>query len=79
MKNMTIRIPEQVARWARVWAARHDTSVSRLVGEMLTERMEQERGYQSAMKTYLGRSPSLLKGSGDYPKRDEIHERDLLR
>jgi plasmid stability protein len=26
MKNVTINLDEEVARWARVWAARHDTS-----------------------------------------------------
>ena len=79
MKNVTITLPEKVARWARVWAAREDTSVSRMVGELLTERMEQEGGYPAAMKTYLAREPKRLKQSGEYPSREEVHERDLLR
>lgn len=34
-RNMTITVEEDVARWARVKAAEQDTSVARLVGEML--------------------------------------------
>ena len=33
MKNVTITLDEEVARWARVMAAEQNTSVSRLVGE----------------------------------------------
>ena len=35
MKNVTITLKEEVARWARIKAAEKNTSVSRLVGEML--------------------------------------------
>lgn len=46
MKNVTITLEEEVARWARIKAAHLDTSVSRLVGEMLKEKMEQEQSYR---------------------------------
>ena len=39
MRNVTITLDEEVAHWARVEAAKRETSVSRLVGEMLGERM----------------------------------------
>jgi predicted HicB family RNase H-like nuclease len=42
MKNVTITLDEEVARWARIKAATQETSVSRLVGEILKEKMEQE-------------------------------------
>ena len=32
-------LEEDVARWARIEAARRDTSVSRLLGELIKERM----------------------------------------
>jgi hypothetical protein len=35
MKNVTITIEEDVARWARIRAAEEETSLSRRVGEML--------------------------------------------
>ncbi len=80
MRNLTITIEEEVARWARVWAAREDTSVSRLVGQLLKERMLSERGYESAMKQYCASSAKPLKGSKDaYPDREEIHERSRVR
>ena len=79
MRNVTIVLEEEVARWVRVRAAEHDTSVSRLVGEMLRGQMESDRGYEQAMAAFLSRRPVILKNSGSYPKRDELHERALLR
>jgi hypothetical protein len=38
MKNVTITLDEEVARWARILAAEHNKSVSRLVGEMLRKK-----------------------------------------
>ncbi len=76
MKNVTITVPDSVAKWARVWAARHDTSVSRLVGELLMVRMEEETGYEAAMKRYLGHKPEKLRErSTAYPRREELHDR----
>ena len=70
MKNITITVPDNVARWARVWAARHDGSVSKLVGELLTERMHEETAYRAAMKQYLRKPASTLrKNRIPYPKR----------
>jgi hypothetical protein len=39
LRNITITVDEDVARWARIEAGKEDTRVSRLVGEMLRERM----------------------------------------
>lgn len=75
MKNVTLALPEDVARWARVWAAEHDTSVSSMLGDMLRERMEVEEGYERAMARFLGREPRVLKTGGGYPSREEVHER----
>ena len=46
MRNVTITLDEKVARWARIRAAERDTSLSRLVGELLREKMIQEESYQ---------------------------------
>ncbi len=76
MKNVTITLDEEVARWARIKAAEQDTSVSRLVGEMLREKMTNEQSYHSSMKRYLSRDPRPLNRSrAKYPTRVEIHER----
>ena len=79
MRNVTITLDEEVARWVRVWAAEHDTSVSRFVGELLKARMESESGYERARKAFLARGPKTLKKQGEYPSREEIHERGMLR
>jgi hypothetical protein len=39
LRNVTVTLEEDVAQWARIEAARRDTSVSRLLGEILKERM----------------------------------------
>jgi len=78
MINVTVTVNEEVARWARIWAAQHDTSVSRLVGDLLRQRMEEELGYQEAMESFLRREAKVLKTSGHYPTRGEIHERGVL-
>lgn len=79
MKNVTVTVDEDVALWARVYAARHGTSVSRLLGELLQERMLEEQGYEAAMQQYLSVAPRVLSASGRYPTRDEIHERGSAR
>jgi hypothetical protein len=80
MKNVTITLDEKTAAWARVYAARHNTSVSRLVGEMLQRRMHEAREYDEAMRRFLAKPPVRLKRSGKrYPTRDELHDRARLR
>lgn len=39
LRNVTVTLEQDVAQWARIEAARQDTSVSRLLGELLKERM----------------------------------------
>jgi hypothetical protein len=39
LRNVTVTLEEDVAKWARIEAARRDTSVSRLLGELLKEQM----------------------------------------
>jgi plasmid stability protein len=76
MKNVTITLDEQTAAWARVYAAQHGKSVSRLIGEMLRERMQERRAYDEAMQCYLGKQPVRLKsGNAGYPKREELYDR----
>jgi hypothetical protein len=78
LRNVTVTLQEDVARWARLEAARHDTSVSRLLGEILKQRMLEADNYQRAMRRALTRKP-FLKTDGQYPSREEIHDRARLR
>lgn len=53
MKNMTITMDDAAAEWVRVEAAKRGSSVSRLVGEWLAEKMRQEDAYAQAMREAL--------------------------
>jgi len=53
MKNVTVTMEESVADWARMEAARRNTSVSRLIGEMLAEKMRHDDAYERAMREAL--------------------------
>src|ERR1700689_1321488 len=78
LRNVTVTLEENVARWARVEAARRDTSVSRLLGALLKERMSAQDGYEKAMRRALGRKP-FLRSDGRYLTREEAHDRARLR
>jgi hypothetical protein len=78
LKNITISLEENVARWARLEAARRETSVSRLLGEILKERMLAKDSYERAMRRSLARKP-FLNTDGRYLSREEVHDRAHLR
>lgn len=76
MKNVTITLDEGVARWARIRAAERNTSVSRMVGELLADLMRREERYAAAMERVLARKPRRLSAPGTpYPARAKLHER----
>jgi len=77
-RNVTVSLEEHVALWARLEAARRDTSVSRLLGEILKQQMAREKRYERARRSALARAP-FLKSDGRYLSRDEAHERSRLR
>jgi hypothetical protein len=76
MKNVTIVLDERVADWARIEAARKRTSVSRLVGEMLAEKMRHQHAYEKAMRRFMSLQPQKLRSSpaDKLPTRDEIYQ-----
>jgi hypothetical protein len=78
LRNVTVTLEEDVAQWARIEAARRDTSVSRLLGALLKERMSAQDGYDKAMRRALGREP-FLRSNGRYLTREEAHDRARLR
>ena len=53
MKNVTITMDDKVADWARMEAARLNKSVSRLVGELLAEKMRRDDAYERVMREAL--------------------------
>jgi plasmid stability protein len=78
MPNLTITADEEVLRWVRIRAAEENTSVARLVGDLLRQQMRSERGYQAARRRFLSVKPRRL-SQGPYPPREELHERARLR
>jgi hypothetical protein len=75
LKNITITISEEAARWARRKAAEENTAVSRLVGRMLENQMRMTDEYWEAYERWKALKP--LPGIADEPRlsRDEMHER----
>ncbi len=78
LRNVTITLEPEVARWARIEAARQETSLSRFLAGILKERMAAQDGYAAAMRRALARKP-FLKTDGRYFSREEIHDRSRLR
>lgn len=77
MRNITVTMEESVADWARMEAARRNTSVSRLIGEMLAEKMQRTDRYQRAMREALKFQPVLF--TGPFLSRDQIYAERLDR
>jgi hypothetical protein len=61
-QNITLSLPEEDIREARILAASRGTSVSQLLARMLKELIEQETGYARA------RDRSLARLRGDIPQ-----------
>jgi len=78
LRNVTVTLEPELARWARMEAARQEMSVSRFLAAILRERMAGQDGYAAAMRRSLARKP-FLKTDGRYLTRDEIHERSRIR
>ena len=73
MKNVTVTMEDSVAEWARLEAARRNTSVSRLIGEMLAEKMRHDDAYERAMNEWLQR-PALFASNGTaYPTQEQVY------
>ena len=52
LKNVTITVEEDALRWARKEAAEKNTSVSKLVGRMLEDKMRQTDEYWAAYEMW---------------------------
>lgn len=80
MKNVTVTLAEEAAHWARIEAAKHGTSVSRMLGDMLRERMIREQGYAAASRDFFAVAPRQLRAEDEaLPDREDLHDRAGLR
>lgn len=78
MKNVTITMQGSVAEWARMEAARQNTSVSRLLGELLAEKMQHDDAYARAMREAL-EFRGFGASEGRYLSRGELYGRAPLQ
>lgn len=76
MKNITVSVPDDVYRQARIQAARRDSSVSAMVAEFLRSlsRREQEFARLEALQQEVQEEIENFR-AGDRLSRDEIHDR----
>ena len=77
---MTITVSEEAARWARKKAAEENTSVSRLVGQMLENRMLENQIQRSDSYWRAYRQWKKIKSipgidAANRMSREEAHER----
>ena len=78
MKNVTITVEESALEWARIEAAKRNSSVSRLLGEILADKMRQDDAYAQAMRKAI-KFESWGESDGDFRTRDEMYERANVR
>ena len=75
LKNITITVSEEAARWARRKAAEKNTSVSKLVGGMLEDQMRTGAEYWQAYDRW--KKIGSIKGidAAGRLSREQAHER----
>ena len=79
MKNVTITVEDHVLEWARVEAAKRNSSVSRMVGEMLAEKMRHDDAYERAYREWLADARRFQSDGKSYPTREQIYARRIDR
>lgn len=75
MKNVTVSLPEQTARWVRVWAAEQNKSVSAALAELIEDKRRERSGRRKSLRRFLGSGPANISGGRPYPSRQSLHER----
>jgi hypothetical protein len=82
MKNVTITLPDDLARRARVEAAKQDKSLSRFVADLVEKQCKAEDSAKLALLRKFFNGPGWPSSGGPLPKREEIYaerEDELLR
>ena len=83
MKNVTITMEDAVADWVRIEAAKRNSSVSRMLGEMVSEKMHHNDAYERAMHEWqadIGAGAGAFTSDAQaYPTREETYAERLDR
>jgi len=78
LQNVTITLDEEVVRWARIKAAEENSSVSRLVGNLLRAFMQQRESFDRAKREFQRIGSSVISDS-PYPRREDLYDRSGVR
>jgi len=80
VKNITVSVPDDVYRQARIRAAEQNTSVSALVRDYLVKLGSEETEFERLLRLQEEVIASLPAFSASARlSRDEVHDRDALR
>jgi hypothetical protein len=76
-RNLTLHLPKELVRKAKVYAAQHDTSINSLVKELLEEKVSSEDKVLAAGKRILESSKRGPHSSVDISalRREDLYER----
>jgi hypothetical protein len=74
-KNITVKISDDAALWARRKAAEENTSVSRLIGQMLERQMKLTDEYWRAYEHWKSERGLAQAPASGRASREETHER----
>jgi hypothetical protein len=75
MKNVTITLEEIVAKWSKVLVAKHDSSLSRMLGNELKAKMKLDLDYDRAKESFLSSKLQLLSTPAEkYPSRESLYD-----
>jgi hypothetical protein len=78
MKNVTITLDEETARWARVEAAKAGKSLSRWIGERLSLARARTGTQLESVERFL-QGPEIPGLAVDRPSREEMYAERLFR
>ena len=85
MKNVTITMEDAVADWVRIEAAKRNSSVSRMLGEMVADKMRHNDAYERAMHEWQAdtgadsSAGALTSDPQAHPTREETYAERLDR
>lgn len=77
-QNITLSLPKDIIKKAKIVAIKKDTSLSNLIRQILEDIIEKDQGYELAMKRHLEILEEGLNFNlkGKIPwTREELHER----
>ena len=80
MKNVTISLPDDLARWLQVRAAEDGRNVSEWVAGLLAETKRRGDEYETARREFFAVKPRKMEWvDGRKPTREELHDRAGFR